>query len=220
MAREGLSALLCAGVVSILVFVPSSAQSGPVEEREAIAARLAVQTALQHGRELVTRGTYETAVHLLERELSRINGNRDYLAVLREAYRGYVKELRKANKDAEAEIYYRRLVILDPGASLDAGANRTTAPAPQPATKVQAPEQSKPGPVARGKLDDPFRPENSREYKDARAQLEKAEQEFATARYEAAGRLFEQAHQLDKHAFSDDARMRWGYCKLFRPSSM
>ena len=119
MAREGLSALLCAGVVSILVFVPSSAQSGPVEEREAIAARLAVQTALQHGRELVTRGTYETAVHLLERELSRINGNRDYLAVLREAYRGYVKELRLANKDSDAEMYSRRLLILDPGAALD-----------------------------------------------------------------------------------------------------
>jgi hypothetical protein len=222
MARDGLSALRRAGlllgalVFSLCAQVP--VRSSPPEEREAIATTLAVQTALQHGRELVTRGNFETAVHVLERELSCINGNRDYLAVLRDAYRGYVKELRKAHKDSEADIYYRRLVILDPGAALDGVNNKGAAPAPM-TPSTQPTEQAKTGPVARGKLDDkaddPFRAENSRDHKDARAALEKAEQEFAASHYEAAGKLFEQASQLDKRALNDDARTRWGYCKMF-----
>jgi hypothetical protein len=216
MARDGLSALACAvivfGVLAIPVCGPSGARGGPPDDREAIATTLAVQTALHHGRELVARGSFETAVHLLERELPRINGNRDFLAVLRDAYRGHVKELRKAGKDADADIYYRRLVILDPGAAVDGGASKASAPA-------QTVQPSKSGPLVRGKLDDksddPFRPANSLERKEVAGVLDKAEQEFAASHYEAAGRLFEQVNRLDKLALNDDARTRWGYCKMF-----
>src|SRR5262249_28605665 len=145
----------------------TAALAAPPDEREAVAATLAVQQALQHGRDLVARGSYETAVHVLEGQLARINGSREYLAVLREAYRGYVKERCQANKDAEAEVYFRRLLILDPGAVLDG--NRSAPPPARSAAapKPPPPEQPRPGPIVRAKGPDPFDPVNSKPYKEA-----------------------------------------------------
>ena len=144
MATEGLRALSRAGaLLAAAILIPFTfASGGPPQERESIATSLEVQKALQLGRELVVKGNYEAAVHVLEEKLTRINGSREYLSVLREAYRGRVKELRLANKDAEAEVYSRRLLILDPGAILDAATARTAtsqAQPSQPAPKSEAP---------------------------------------------------------------------------------
>ncbi|HZT81032.1 MAG TPA: hypothetical protein VFA26_12445, partial [Gemmataceae bacterium] len=64
------------------------------------------------------------------------------------------------------------------------------------------------------KEDDPFADANSRPARDARALLEKAEQEFNARRYDAAARLYEQAHQADPAAAAA-GRDRWAYCRMF-----
>ena len=117
MAREGLSALLGAGALLCALCPPFTPPAAASEG--AVTTALAVQTALQQGREQISRGNYQAAVFALESQLSRIDGSRDYLAALRDAYRGYVKELRQAGQDAEAQLYLRRLLTLDPGAILD-----------------------------------------------------------------------------------------------------
>src|SRR5437588_652480 len=78
---------------------------------------------------------------------ARFNGSREYLATLRDAYRAYIRELRLANKEAEAAEYLKRLRILDPGALLDGSVARGANPQP-------APEAPRPTPTARAKIDD------------------------------------------------------------------
>src|SRR5262249_42108388 len=111
MARDGLSASLCAGVLCAclpLALIPLTASPGPAEDRDAAVANpLAVQAALQQGRDLLQRGKAEEAVRTLEKELHRIDGSKEYLTTLRDAYRAYVKVLRLAGKDAEAEEFVR-----------------------------------------------------------------------------------------------------------------
>lgn len=214
MARDGLPALLRAGALVGVFTAPLCPVLGaaPPDAKDAVHDTLAAQTALQHGRDLVARGNFQEAVYVLEGQLTKANGSKEYLAALREAYRGHVKELRLANQTAQAEVYFRRLLILDPGAVLDS--------AVAPAAKADPPKAE---PVVRAKGEDaparkadPFSPDNSKAYKDALALAEKAEQEFAARHYDAAGRLFEQAHQADKSAVGDvDRRGRWGYCKLY-----
>src|SRR5262245_7924723 len=158
MAKEGLLPLLGAGVLGValsLCAVPRSAAGD--DPNAALTSTLAVQTALQQGRDLLLRGNYQAAVHILEGQLSRINGNREYLAALRDAYRGYVKELRLANQEAAAQVYVQRLLILDPGAVLDLGP-RTAAspPAAQPAKAPTKPAET-PAPTVRLQKDEnPF----------------------------------------------------------------
>ncbi len=140
MAREGIAALLCAGVLftPLIPYLPAEP-----EAESAVASTLSVQQALKQGRELMAAGQYATAVHVLEQQLARINGNRDYLATLRDAYRGHVKALRLASRGDEAQVYLRRLEILDPGARLDFPDPRPAAPvaaAPAPPPEVKPPD--------------------------------------------------------------------------------
>jgi tetratricopeptide (TPR) repeat protein len=228
MARDGLSAFLCAGLLCAILSVAilTSAAAAPPEERDnPITSTLAVQTALQQGREQLLRGNAQTAVNTLETQLARINGSREYLTVLRDAYRAYIKELRLAGKEADAEEYLKRLRILDPGAVLD-GSMARGANAPATPTKAAGPEPVKQPATARGKIDDdPFRLDNAA----ARATptppaspttaatptvLDRAEAEFANRNYPAAARFFEQAYQADPN-FSNGPRERWAYCKLY-----
>jgi hypothetical protein len=117
MARKGFQALLCALV--LIAPLPLSPRLAAEDHDGVIATTLAVQSALQQARDHMDRGDYGAAVRVLEAQLTRINGNREYLARLRDAYRGHIKELRLQNQDAEAQVYLKRLEILDPGARLD-----------------------------------------------------------------------------------------------------
>ncbi len=237
MAREGFTTLLCA-----LVLLPPLSLGAADDARDAaVATTLAVQQALREGTEHVERGHYGGAVHVLESQLPRINGNRVYLARLRDAYRGYVKELRLAGRDAEAQTYLKRLEILDPGARLDFDAvrpaeNKSAAavpPVPPPAPAAPTTAElaaasgtASPGPkaaaVVRGVReddrpsslkDDPFHPKNQLSRNPAPAVLERAEQEWKNGHYDAAGRLFEQAHQADP-AGTAGVRDKMAYCRL------
>src|SRR5205823_3286331 len=92
----------------------------PGEERDnALMASLAVQTAMQQGRECLLQNRARAAVEVLEEQIARINGNQTYLTLLRDAYRAYVRELRVTKQDATAQIYLRRLQILEPGAVVE-----------------------------------------------------------------------------------------------------
>src|SRR5262245_30364550 len=122
MAKDGLIRLLCAGLLVGAVAEMSALWATGEDKADAVAATLAVHTALQQGHDFLQKGDRRSAVLALESQLARINGNPTYLAVLRDAYRAYVKELRLAKQDAEAQRYLQRLQILDPGAALDAKA--------------------------------------------------------------------------------------------------
>jgi hypothetical protein len=210
MAKDGLCAVLRAGAAALFFLVPA-AFAGPPQERDGLTATLEVQKALQLGRELVIKGNFEAAVHVLEEKITKINGSREYLAVLRDAYRGYVKELRLAHKDSDAELYSRRLLILDPGAALDVAPAKPAVTTP---AKNEA-AQSKPRIRALGEKDarpaDPFQQANTQQ---AQLLLDQAEQEYAKERYLAACRLYEQAYKTDQGATAE-SKERWGYCKLF-----
>ena len=201
MTRIGLVALLGAFAVSPLF-------AGPDNERT-ITTTVAVQSALLQAREAILYHNYGTAVMLLEGQLPYIDGNREYLVALRDAYRGYISDLRLAKKDAEVQMYLRRLAILDPTVvcpTVQAKPTATEPPAPivkQPSQPIQSQTQCE---------DDPFSYDNSTQ-KQAKALLEKAEEAFAGKRYAEAGRLYEQAYQADPSVVAG-SRDRWAFCKL------
>jgi hypothetical protein len=223
MAKDGRIALLRAGIVlgafTAAFCLLNAVHGGPPGDRENVAATLEVQKALQVGRELVVKGNYEAAVHILEEKLSRINGSREYLAVLREAYRGRVKELRLSGRDAEADVYNRRLLILDPGAVLETASTRPANAITPSANQTKATEdRPKPRPIIRmqNKEDDAKSPDvfAQANVEQARSLVQDAEKEYLNKHYEAAARLFEQAHRVDS-SITAGCGERWGYCKLF-----
>src|SRR5262245_27854118 len=236
MARDGLSPRRCAGLLCAalsLAILPFAGAAPPEERDNPITSTLAVQTALQQGREQLLRGNAQTAVYTLEAQLARINGSREYLTVLRDAYRAYIKDLRLAGKEADAEEYVKRLRTPAPGAIPDGSVARgANAPATAPATpgtpaKAAGPEPGKQPATVRGKIDDdPFRLENAAVRATAApagnpttaatpTALDRAEAEFANRNYPAAARLFEQAYQADPN-FSSGSRERWAHCKLYQ----
>ena len=115
MAMDGLLVLVCASAV-----LAADSQTNPTPDAGAsetvVARTLAVQAALQQGKEQLLHGDYRAGVATLEAQLAYINGNQFYLKLLQDAYRGYVKELRLAKREDEAQRYFRRLLILDKSA--------------------------------------------------------------------------------------------------------
>lgn len=230
MARDGLLVSLCACVLiggSLLRAAP------PGDDREqAVAATLAVQTAMQQAREFLLQKNARGAVDVLESQLARINGNPHYLLLLRDAYRIHIRELKQANQDSTALVYMQRLNILEPGAYPDAKppvapAAKANPPAPTPskpapptmaelASTSAAGAAALPKPTVRGvpEDDDPFRPSKSDLLHKANDLLARAEREFGQRRYKDAGLFYEKAHELDKGVLAS-SRERWAYCKLF-----
>jgi hypothetical protein len=232
MARKGIAALLCAPVLVTPLILALAAEP---RHEGAVATVLAVQQALKQGREAMSAGQYGAAVHVLEQQLSRINGNREYLAALRDAYRGHVRDLRQAGRDDEAQTYLRRLEILDPGARLDFSNQRPATPvvaapappavdpsspkpvavppAPAPAEKLA--DNSTRSPVVRGNRpdDDPFHPANKKG-NPAATLIASADRAYRDKEYRTAGRLYDQAHEANPASVAN-RHDEWAYCKLF-----
>jgi len=218
MTRNRFIALLCAGAV-IAVALGISAKGFAGDDREtSMQTALAVQLAMQQGREFLQKGENKSAVHVLEGQLAKINGNAAYLLLMRDAYRGHIKDLRTQKQDAEAQRYMERLLILDPGAVMDGSIPRAAnAPVPASHPGPEPPAPPRDALTARGKSEDypdPFQGPRDNQ-KRARGLLAKAEEEFNNRRYREAGSLFDQAHQADKDATAA-SKERWGYCKLHR----
>src|SRR5262249_19250298 len=153
---------------------------------QAVATTLAVQTALQQGREHLLHGEYKAAVATLEGELPFINGNQVYLKLLQDAYRAYIKELRLAKQEEEAQRYLRRLLILDRGAILDNPPGNLAAASPAAANGAKP--SSVPEPTSTATVreltpeQDPFHSSHALNNPDERTRnlLERAEQEFGS----------------------------------------
>src|SRR5207244_2305998 len=128
MARDGLSSLLCAGLL-LGALSPHAAGDNQTEYTRG----LTVQVALNQGRRYMRDNKYELAVKILESQIAHIDGSGEYLMALRDAYRGAIKNLRLVNRPTEAalaEVYARRLAILENGAPLDKQEKAPAAPIP------------------------------------------------------------------------------------------
>lgn len=226
MVRNGLIVFACAGLLGGLAWMSGPAHGEDAESR--LRTQLAVQTALQQGRDELQRGNYAAAVSCLEKEIARVDGSRDYMNALREAYRGYIHDLHQANRSAEARPYQERLKILDPGYHLEMNAGRSAAPPtistlasqsaspspakPKPTTaytaRPQMPEE--PDPFSDGNSAPPPAPKASSQVGDL---LARAKQDFDRKDYAGANRLYEEANRLDGHALAP-YRELWAFCKL------
>ena len=80
---------------------------------------VSVQAAMVRARTLLGEMQAQKAVAVLEEQLSKVNGNPQYLSLLRDAYRAYVRDLCLAGQPDQARRYLDRLCILDPNAAHD-----------------------------------------------------------------------------------------------------
>jgi hypothetical protein len=225
MARKGLILLLCAGVTAAACLLLTVAPGGAADEdRDAkLRSLLAVQKALADGRDFLKSGEFRAAVTVLEARVVYIDGNKEYLDALRDAYIGYIRELKQSNRGAEAATYVRRLECCDPGALLEmAGPVKAPAVAAAAAAPPKLPDvpvrtasvtaaDSAPKPALAG---DPFDDRNARHFSDATALRDKADKEWAVKHYVEAGKLYEQCDKAAPGA-AGDSREKWAYCKLF-----
>ena len=226
MVRNGLVVSLCAGL--LWTVLPGVGTVRGEDSESKLRTQLAVQAALQQGRDNLQRGNYQAAVYCLEKEIARIDGNRDYIQALREAYRGYIRDLQQTNRSGEAKTYQDRLKILDPGYQIELNNSRPTDPptiaslaaqsggvsAPQ-TPRDQAAKSPKPY-TARPQMPDehdPFAETNRAPSASASDVLDRAKREYDSKNYAAANKLYEEANRLDGHAVAP-FRELWAYCKL------
>jgi tetratricopeptide (TPR) repeat protein len=195
---------------------------------------LAVQRAVLQARDHLVRGEPKKAIDVLEANVAVINGDRRYLMLMRDAYREYIKDLALANQTAVAEVYQRRLKILDDETPAKAPASPpqvTTNSASQARTPVQAASPQPKAPVApisptgvvvRAKPDDPFDAANQLKPSGnlttgpsaAQSLLAKADAEYVQKRYADAKLLYEQAFQANEKLLTAETRERWAYSQM------
>lgn len=118
MLRRRPFSLLWLGLLFVLGSGPLPANP-PADKDAAINSTLALQRAVLTARHHLLAGESKKAVDILEEQVARINGNAEFLRVLSEAYRAYIKDLWLANNAAAARRYLERLCILDPAAAQD-----------------------------------------------------------------------------------------------------
>src|SRR5262245_48454344 len=187
MSRRGAFLLPLAG---ILLF---SHDAFAEKRADPIATELAVQAALQQGRQLLAKGQARQAIEVLEARLAQINGNAGYLATLRDAYAALIRELQFKKQDDQIPPLREKLRVLE------SAAPKLADPDPPPSK-------------ARGKVD-PFQQEPLMGGVDARDLLRRADTAFSKGQFREAGQLFAQAHAADPSALG--ARSAdWGYCRL------
>ena len=105
--------------VSLLLFVFATFATPPDEPNTRIQKTLAVQAAMVRARVLLTEGKSSKAVEVLEEQLANVNGSGEYLTVLRDAYRAYIRDLYFAGQPEQARRFLDRLSIIDPSAASD-----------------------------------------------------------------------------------------------------
>jgi len=128
MTRSAFFLVLCVTAVVVIGSLSSAANPGG-EGEQSIENALAVQKAMLLARDHLQSSAAKKAVDVLEANLPRVNGDRKYLALLRDAYRSCIKDLALAHQPAVAEVYQKRLKILeDHEASQQAVAGLATVP--------------------------------------------------------------------------------------------
>jgi hypothetical protein len=127
-------------LIGLMVWTGAPAKAEPSAEPDpAVAHALAVQRAMLAARDHLSRDEAKEAVKALEAEILFINGNPQYLALLRDAYTAYLKQL-QLNGAAGSQIDYirKQLRILDPKGAVEKAtpAVATTTPPSSPAKAV------------------------------------------------------------------------------------
>jgi hypothetical protein len=231
MARLATSAL---AIIALgLALVPALLKADPPTEDAAIKTAIALQRAMQEARYYLQHGNdSKKAVELLESQLASVNGNTEFLRLLREAYRARIRDLYLASQPAQAEVFLDRLCVLEPAARNDP----TLRPQPEAPKKVDAPAKQaevkqasifpdfgkffkmgggdtakapvKPA-VARGVPDDtiaedPFDARNQRELPPAGTKQSLARQLIAKAEEEFGRQRFGMARTYYEQAFQQD----------------
>jgi hypothetical protein len=151
MARDGLPLLVRAGAVLVALGIGTRLTADPPDDRaRAVTRTLAVQMALQQGRECLLRKDYRAAIDVLEGQLAHVDGNLTYLALLRDAYRSHIQQLELTNQPAAAEVFRQRLAILEPAGKAAAPTAEATPKPPAPAVVVQEPRAVAPAVTVSG----------------------------------------------------------------------
>ena len=211
MARKGLCLLLGAALLfGASVRVGAAADD---DHDKKVLNLLAVQKALREGKDALQRGDYQAAVTVLESRVAYIDGSKEYLDALRDAYIGYIHELKQANRAGDVSTYLRRLECCDPGALMEVNGPRAavkTAAGPPPAAATPPDE-----PAAAVKTTEAAAAPDpgARKAHEARALLAKAEKEFTAQHYPEAERLYEQCNRTDP-VVGAEGRGRRAYCKV------
>jgi hypothetical protein len=232
MSRKRLSPFV--GAVALCLVVTALHARPEPDDQSRLQSVLQVQKALEQGSERLQRGDFRAAVEVLESRVHLIDGQRKYLDTLREAYIGYIAELKKDGRTVEVARYQERLEAIDPGARLTARGTQTSLPPPPTALLAAAtggPRAStpasgaagkptpaaSPGFVGRGKIEepDPFSDENSLQHQQARDALSRAAEEFRNKHYPEAAKLYDQADRIDHKSSTTADHEAWAYCKLF-----
>jgi tetratricopeptide (TPR) repeat protein len=104
----------------ILLIVDYVAIAGNPPDNPNFTKALLVQTAMVRARALLGEMQAQKAVAVLEEQLPNVNGNPQYLSLLRDTYRAYIRDLHLAGQQEQAQRYLDRLCILDPSAAKDA----------------------------------------------------------------------------------------------------
>ncbi len=201
---------------------------------------LAVQKALLEGQDHFKKGNYQAAVFILEAQIASIDGNKEYLQLLHNAYQGHIRDLQAKGLTEEISKYEKRLQILDSGITQGAKSGTvapvsTPAVLPAPATAsviasalskfvvptkvVEQPKTAQDAPKVRGKIEDanednPFSFTNTQRYHDARLRLDQAEKEFAGKNFRLASKLYEESYRLEPKVMPQSVE-RWAYCRLY-----
>ena len=132
MARFASTLLLVVALAALLS--PSPVPADPPAADVAVNDALALQQAMHDAKYYLQHGNdSKKAVELLEQQLPRVNGNGEYLRLLRDAYRARFQDLYLGKQPAQAEVFLERLCVLEPGAATDA----TLRPQPEAPRKIE-----------------------------------------------------------------------------------
>jgi hypothetical protein len=237
MTRSAFFLILCAAAAVVIGSLTRGANPG-AEGEPSIENSLAVQKAMVQARDYLLRSEPKKAVDVLEANLAKIQGDGKYLALLRDSYRSYIKDLTLAHQQALVDVYQKRLTILENQeaskqgavAAVDATPPQVTATTAAESTKLIASPPPTPTPtfehrtpnVSLAVRPDPFdagselKPATVLPHRPspAKSLLAKADEQFAQKHYAEAKQLYELAYQNDAKAMTDDGRGRWGYCQL------
>ena len=103
----------------LIAFTTITSANPPEDSDSRFNKALSLQTAMARARILLSEQKSQKAVDVLEEQLPKVNGNTEYLVLLRDSYRTYIKDLQFAGQPEQAKRYLDRLCILDPAAAKD-----------------------------------------------------------------------------------------------------
>src|SRR2546423_197783 len=101
MTRSSFFLVLCLTAAVVVGSLAIAANPPGSDGDPSIENALIVQKAMLAAKDHLLRAETKKAVDVLEANVARINGDRRYLMLLRDAYRAYLKDLSLANQTAQ-----------------------------------------------------------------------------------------------------------------------